>query len=92
MFSFGDVGSQGPGTFVTRMSATNTQASAMENFMFQAAVPKVSNLFVIIFFKQKVYLLVSVPACIILPKTLEETRPSIHCLSFSFSFNSYFSK
>lgn len=43
MFSFGDVGSQGPGTFVTRMSATNTQASPMESFMFQAAVPKVSD-------------------------------------------------
>ena len=42
MFSFGEVGSQGPGSFVTRMSATNTQGSPIENFMFQAAVPKVS--------------------------------------------------
>jgi len=39
-FSFGDVGSQGPGTFITKMTATNSQASTMENFLFQAAVPK----------------------------------------------------
>jgi len=40
-FSFSDAGSQGVGSFLVTMNATNSQATPMESFLFQSAVPKV---------------------------------------------------